>query len=106
LVVLALSFVACDVEPEPDQAPQAVAQHHNPFTAPDGDRFENVESDLTGDAPGTIPDDPCECLSDACLEQWANANLGCSVCVTLVCPGITHHACTTCEPPHPAPHPQ
>ena len=40
--------------------------------------------------------DPCSCASEDCLGDWIDAQLGCNVCVVLMC-GEVKHACSVCR---------
>lgn len=43
------------------------------------------------------PDNPCDCQTFGCIDNWAETNLGCDICVTLVCDGSpVSHACHHC----------
>ena len=49
---------------------------------------------------GTVVVDPCECVTPACLDSWAQRNLGCNVCVSLYCDGVPGaHVCSGCDDP-------
>lgn len=47
---------------------------------------------------------PCSCETAACLQEWADLNLGCDVCVSVVCDGEPGphvcHACAPADDPH------
>lgn len=47
---------------------------------------------------------PCSCETPDCLQEWADLNLGCDVCVSVVCDGEPGaHVCHSCAPAD-APH--
>lgn len=43
--------------------------------------------------------EPCQCSTNECLQDWADKNFGCNLCVTLICSGGTQHVCTICDAP-------
>jgi hypothetical protein len=47
------------------------------------------------DAAGAA--DPCECTTEACMTSWIEQEVGCDVCVVVMCDGIPVHGCNLCE---------
>ena len=58
----------------------------------------NAQVALPGErvVPG-LESDPCQCMTNQCIEDWAGTNIGCDLCVTIVCAGNTAHVCTICD---------
>jgi hypothetical protein len=42
------------------------------------------------------PASPCSCTSIECLSDWVKENVGCGVCVSVLCTSGTTHSCSEC----------